>query len=110
MLCFRLPDQYGAGKHWSFPGDGESAPGSLVGSVRCRRIWSFAARTRIAPITARKSVAWPAELVFREVPGKSVQRSRQPSPAFVAGAQPSSRCIELSPVAVIERQKPAKSL
>jgi hypothetical protein len=31
-----------------------------------------------------------AELVFREVPGKSVQRSRQPSPAFVAGAQPSS--------------------
>jgi len=87
MLCFRLPDQYnGAGKHWSFPGDGESAPGSLVGSVRCGRIWSFAARTRSAPITPRKSVAWP--------PTSSFARSHG---SRFSGFGTRSRYVEMTP-------------
>jgi hypothetical protein len=54
-----LPDQYAVGGHGSFPSGAGSAPGSVVRSLRCSRIWSFAERTRRAPITPTKSAALP---------------------------------------------------
>ena len=68
---------------WGKPGTGLSrrkgkCAGTLVESTGYARNWSFAERTRSAPITPMKSAPWAPELVFREVPGKSVQRGGQP--------------------------------
>ncbi len=62
--CLRLRVQYGAGGDWSCSAGGGSAPGTLVESAACRRIWSFAERTRSVPISPRKSAPWAPNWSF----------------------------------------------
>src|SRR5258708_39300492 len=49
-----------------FRGGGGSVPGSLVGSSRYGRVWSFAERTIRAPITPMKSAPWGPDWSFAD--------------------------------------------
>lgn len=93
----RLRVQYGAGGHWSCSAGGGSAPGTLVESAACGRIWSFAERTTSVPISPRKSAPWAPNWSFARSQGSRSKGAGKRSGS--GGCSRARRCSRRWPAA-----------
>jgi len=77
MACFRVGIQYGAGGNWSFCGGGGKCVGNSRGIKPIRAELVFRGTYQECSHNPNKISAFLPERVFRQIPGKSVQRGWQ---------------------------------
>ena len=77
MACFRVGIQYAAGGNWSFCGGRGKCVGNSRGIKHIRAELVFRGTYQECSHNSNEISAFPPELVFRQIPGKSVQRGGQ---------------------------------